>query len=539
VTFADEPGEASDVGVEAVENEDGTFDLLGVPVFLAHTRVIGEEFDEETGEVRPVAKTFDTDWLASAVERDAKPRRPNYVAPLHVGHHDDMQAWRPERVGGFRLSEVRPIEYDGERVDALFADLLGLDPWVYSSIRRGALPYVSVEVLRPDGPPEINSIALLDSEVPFFRFDNLDAAIVSERLLTLPDETPIACRATGETIFRAPIGPALCYRAGAGREALLFRFDGEKTMAKRNTKRPTAGRGKGRSSRQRGAAPRSRRPAVHFLDDTDAALRYDDDEEGDGDSGGGDVLQEARKQIVEEVFSALGGALDEMKSKLFGDDGDDDAENFEDDDEDKMDSSVGDEPGDHIPAVRASDKRQTRRAPDAGDLDVPVAFQAKLDALEDRLERQSQREAKRAAAAERDDVIAWAVDELAEFGDWSSPARRAKLAKLYKTGGREGVEGYVESYAELGVPVPTSEPIRSAYSLRDADDDDEVADDPKTPARGRFPKAVLAYRAHGPQKLEAAKRLYRTWQSRPSGFADQKLDRFLATNLPVPAIDEE
>ena len=166
-------------GYRAEQASDGTWTIYDVPVFASHTDDRGHEDVE-----------FSSRWLKKALRKASIRADEGYLPPLHVRHHGD-----PEGVtaaGKFRLTRLGTIDHGGEKVTALFADLVGVRPKVYEAIRRGELSYRSVEILDVD-VPEIDSLALLDDEVPFFRFENLRIA----------EETPQKTRAAAAALYRA------------------------------------------------------------------------------------------------------------------------------------------------------------------------------------------------------------------------------------------------------------------------------------------------------------------------------------------------
>lgn len=154
----------------AEQAADGTWTVFDVPVFSEHTRKVRSGIDEENKEVK-----VDEAWLraslARAQEREAQD---GYLAPIHVRHHPSD---RVENAGLLRPTEVRQMAYDGAEVWTLFADFLQVPAAIYERIKALALPYRSVEVHALESP-EIGSLALLDTEVPYFRYPLL--AIASE-----------------------------------------------------------------------------------------------------------------------------------------------------------------------------------------------------------------------------------------------------------------------------------------------------------------------------------------------------------------------
>lgn len=182
------------------ESDDGMYVIHDVPI-------MAEVPKGEKGNRKRVGKQ----WMVKAVLKAKKRfREDGYKAPLHVEHHGKSET----RAAGFvRPTAVRQFKYEGRPVFAIFADL-EVTPEILTEIKERRLPYRSVEIFTWD-KPEINSLALLTTEVPFFRFD----------VLTL-NEKP-------EEPERFQVGPvSVCSRPDAnGCRAILFSFKGEVTMA--------------------------------------------------------------------------------------------------------------------------------------------------------------------------------------------------------------------------------------------------------------------------------------------------------------------
>lgn len=143
----------------AVRNPDGTYDVLDVPIMGP---IPEGDHDNAVG--------LDADWMNRAVVR-ARQRLANdtYLPLLHIRHHVRGGAGSVERGGYFLPRYVRSITYDGQVIPAMFADLKHVPAHVYERIRAGDLPYRSIEVNDLTAQPEVDSLALLPDEVPFFR----------------------------------------------------------------------------------------------------------------------------------------------------------------------------------------------------------------------------------------------------------------------------------------------------------------------------------------------------------------------------------
>lgn len=177
-------------GYAADQNPDGSWNIRDVPVFAAHKR-------EGMPRVTRV-------WLERAVARAQADKAGGYVPPLHVAHHNSGQP--VSAAGKFLLTRVADFAFAGGAPrPTAFADLLGVDQGTYDAIKAGKLPYRSIESadLRV---PEINSLALLDHDAPYFKFP----------LLSIGSERPVAASAgSARVVFNATEGTMVRYSAGS------------------------------------------------------------------------------------------------------------------------------------------------------------------------------------------------------------------------------------------------------------------------------------------------------------------------------------
>lgn len=183
----------------AEQNPDGTWNVKNVAIFAEHTVKFGDD------EIK-VGKG----WLAKAkAKEDSRVAKDDYLPPLHIHHHGMRDT---SRAGFFRSKSVAQGKYQGKSLWMTFADLVRVPNEVYQKIRAGELPYRSVEIHSLD-EPEINSLALLDDEVPFFRMS----------LLTIGKEVPSEGLEVGPvTAMNAQAAPLLAYRAlGTGSNVLM------------------------------------------------------------------------------------------------------------------------------------------------------------------------------------------------------------------------------------------------------------------------------------------------------------------------------
>ena len=201
---------------------DGTYTIFDVPIFAAHNENRGDRTLE-----------FDAAWLKGALDTSLTRQAEGYLPPLHVRHHGDGSV---DAAGKFRPTRLGTISHNGEQVMAMFADLVGVRPEIFQRISRGELSYRSVEILDVN-KAEIDSLALLDDEVPFFRFP----------LLRLEDATDPHSGAADAGAAPVPIvamrtaGPARYFAALGARSSALFKFNpGEQAMPE-PTNQPVTG----------------------------------------------------------------------------------------------------------------------------------------------------------------------------------------------------------------------------------------------------------------------------------------------------------
>ena len=176
---------------KAEQANDGTWTIYAVPIFAVHV-------DSRGG--KPIA--FNRKWLERALRKGKTRHEEGYSPPLHISHHGDGEV---EAAGRVRFTEIKDHPHGGKPIATLFADLVGVRPEVYQRIRRGELPYRSVEILDID-QPEIDSLALLDDEVPYFRFPLLKIGVEKRQRPT----------------------PMLAYSAAGSRASALFAFEEQK-----------------------------------------------------------------------------------------------------------------------------------------------------------------------------------------------------------------------------------------------------------------------------------------------------------------------
>ena len=185
----------------AEKAQDGTWTIFDVPVFSAHERKLA------SGKVWKC----DAGWLGGALAAAKVRHAEGYYHPAHVRHHslgapgqDDSEVLAAGHVRFARLGELRIA---GVQTPTLFADLVGVPQEVYEQIRAGRLPYRSAEILDTSSG-EIDSLAFLDHEVPFFRYPLLRVSPAVEVTTTRP----------------AVASAALAFSTAGHARSVLFRY---------------------------------------------------------------------------------------------------------------------------------------------------------------------------------------------------------------------------------------------------------------------------------------------------------------------------
>lgn len=141
----------------ATRDEAGTLTVHRVPVFAECERSVLVGKDWKRFE-------FDAEWLDAAITRARQAEAEGYLPPLHVRHHEQGNEVRA--AGFFRLLGTEEITLGGTRRRAVLADLVITDPLTQADVEAGRLPYRSVEIHNA-ARPRLNSLALLDHEVPY------------------------------------------------------------------------------------------------------------------------------------------------------------------------------------------------------------------------------------------------------------------------------------------------------------------------------------------------------------------------------------
>lgn len=149
----------------AIRMPDGSVRVPGVPIFGENRR------STYTGDL-----SYTKEWLTGALRADQALRADGYRVPLHYGHHEPGIV--REAAGSVEFDAVALRVYSGEPTWVLFGTLVFKTEAKFAKAKAD-FPYRSVEISH-EKPSEINSLALLDSDAPYFRFPNLSFRALPE-----------------------------------------------------------------------------------------------------------------------------------------------------------------------------------------------------------------------------------------------------------------------------------------------------------------------------------------------------------------------
>lgn len=196
----------------------------------------------------------DASWVQGAVNYALQRERDGYLPPLHTRHHEEATDYNNavRAVGVFRITRASPMTYKGQRVLTVFADLIVTDEAMAEELGRMKYPYRSVEIFDPEGPPKIDSLALLDHEAPYLELPMLFAGEVDDQrdpyrqrreepAGAIPDTgVGRVANATSFTLNYDAEPGALLVCSGHSRKkaALIFRFPDEDTMSETTKTKP-------------------------------------------------------------------------------------------------------------------------------------------------------------------------------------------------------------------------------------------------------------------------------------------------------------
>lgn len=287
---------------------DGEFlelTIHAVPIFL-------EGFREQHPDVDFDGR-YDLAWLRKALTKAKARQKDDYNPPMHVLHHDPGVT--PEAAGTFRITGIETITFRGKPRKALMADMIFTNEWVADRAVKGQLPFRSVEINNVEKYPSIDTLALLDSEAPFYELPNL-------RVADVEDHTEIGVGPTTTarqwSIERPETSAAMvAFRRQGTTEHVLFR---DEPMATKTKTKEKFGAGVDGKATRFDAHDDDEKDKNKLADDDDDEKK-DEMEDGDGADMAACIKAIKDGTISFADFQALRAAMDEMEST--GDDIDD------------------------------------------------------------------------------------------------------------------------------------------------------------------------------------------------------------------------
>lgn len=131
---------------EVTENEDGTRNIIGVPIFKLGT------FKSKNG------VAYDDDWFEKAKERHEQLKKENeYLPTVHAGHNKD---------DGSELPAMGLFDNLRKKGAMVLADIVRIGKAAYQELKDGLWPYRSVEAINTEDEARILSLAVLGSRPP-------------------------------------------------------------------------------------------------------------------------------------------------------------------------------------------------------------------------------------------------------------------------------------------------------------------------------------------------------------------------------------
>ena len=155
----------------AEQNADGTWNILDIEIYAAHTRRLPDGFRDGKLQYRVIK--VGNKWLAGALSHHQVSREAGkFLYPLHINHHEYCGGSSNQPVKGssfFMPTRIGKGVIDGEETEILYANFLGISPEVFAKIERKELAYRSAEILNIN-ETIVSSVSVMEHDVPFFPF---------------------------------------------------------------------------------------------------------------------------------------------------------------------------------------------------------------------------------------------------------------------------------------------------------------------------------------------------------------------------------
>tara|TARA_Y100000310_G_scaffold334113_1_gene413081 strand:- start:6852 stop:8393 length:1542 start_codon:yes stop_codon:yes gene_type:complete len=374
-----EKGEPCCSGYSFQKNDDGSYTIFDVPI-------MAEVPKGEKGNARRIGPK----WMKLAVRKaNQRWEEDGYKAPLHVDHHGGKK--NTEAAGFLLPKKVARMKYQGNSVWAIFADLQVRGD-SFEGVRKNHFPYRSVEIFSWE-KPEVNSLALLSDEVPYFRFDILRLGEEKKPVKKFGNREPVvACREFAN-------GSAILFSFGGGQMATEEKID------KRQEEEQTA------AFANENFESREERADVDRYEYEEGKKEGEEESKEEGDMS-------HRLCDVGPHLEAISAMLSKIASKL----GMDEEEGEEEEEED-------------IEEVKESEK-----------IHAPVEQSATMAALSGKVAALEARERKRLRSERETSLVENAMADLAEWHPDGSTRANMETLISTSTSPRETIEAFVSSY---------------------------------------------------------------------------------------------
>lgn len=256
-------------------------------------------------------QVFGEEWMRQAADGTNERIKRGYKPPVHIGHHDPKTMEERPFAGHFENLRVEP---NPDGIPTLYADIVDIPPEMFAQVMRNRIPYRSIEVNKPMGPPEVSSLAFMQSRVPHHKLPLLRVELVSGDLpngVQFHDaEQP---RQFAEVAERGGYAHAVAYTAQGEHHILVQQFAADYAPIEQ----PTAFM-QGMQRRRDEEQDMPSRRSQHF---SPGEMREEDYGDGEEDMGGeGGSIEDLLSQLSEEDLAQLGLLDDPMMDPQDGGD---------------------------------------------------------------------------------------------------------------------------------------------------------------------------------------------------------------------------
>lgn len=483
-------------GYQATRDADGVLTVHRVPIFV----------ECERGDV-----CFDRKWIDEAVKAAKIAERDGYFPPLHVRHHEMgtelNDSVRP--AGHFRVLGAKELSFKGDRLLAVFADLVITDPLATEDVLRRRLPYRSVEIFNVE-KPKLDSLALLDHEAPYLELPMLFVSDVDEP--ARDSATPILDGTFASATFanpwtsgraRSSSGVVACFRRGGA--TLVITEDEQVTETDEAvvTDEPEV-------TSEAFAAdgpPEPPKPGASSEESSESSESSEEPESTPAqklDCGAIiDAIMDGSISVAD--FKSIRAAMDQQ-----------DAAQAQQQ-QTQLPNPMNPAPTGTAPAPAAAPGRESMSAQENSTNTTetrPEAFSAREAQLKGRVDALEAS----FAAREAEDQRRVDVDEaLARLDGRPLGADfRSKLEEMHESGGREAFQKYVDSMVETFAAVPSGDDRAARFAAQNVS----------------ASEAVMAYQEQGSDAVEKAARFSAEWrQLSESGGTRMSEKRYLELNM--------